>query len=85
MFEMWRPSVWSSIPECTQWVGRENEHIEFFKENTGSQCTISKVRGRPIPSLPGQALGYKIGQLRIQETSLEGRKKWEKIFRYVHS
>ncbi len=61
------PSGWWSTPASTPWAGRRQQAIDYFKANSAkAEHDIEVEIDRYIVS-PGQALAYKIGELKIKE------------------
>ena len=74
--------AWWSTPACTQFKWTRDQAIYFFKQNTGkSEQDIDNEVDRYI-SWPGQALAYKLGQLRIQALRAEAEKALGDALRY---
>ena len=60
-------SASSSTPACTRWAGRREQAIDFFVENAGKAEHDIVVEIDRYIVWPGQALAYKIGELKIKE------------------
>ena len=56
--------AWWSIPACTPWAGRASRAREYFVAHVPSQSLAEIDR---YIAMPAQALGYKLGQLKILE------------------
>ena len=68
------PAGWSSTPACTRWGGPREQAINYLKENSGlSESFIEAEIDRYIV-WPGQALAYKIGELKIKELRARAEK-----------
>ena len=49
------------------WAGRREQAIDYMKENTGLSESFVVAEVDRYIVWPGQALGYKIGELKIKE------------------
>jgi len=74
-YEMWRAVrlVVDTAMHSMGWT--RQQAIDFFRENTGKTDQDITVEVDRYIVWPGQALAYKIGQLRIRELRTEAEKK----------
>src|SRR5204862_1689990 len=74
-YEMWRAVrlVVDTGMHCMGWT--RQQAIDFFRENTGKTDQDITVEVDRYIVWPGQALAYKIGQMKIRELRSEAQKK----------
>ncbi len=74
-FEMWRAIrlVVDTGMHSMGWTRQQS--VDFFRENTGKSDQDITVEVDRYIVWPGQALAYKIGQLKIRELRTEAEKK----------
>ena len=61
------PTAWSSIPACMPWDGPGSRRSAGWSPNCPITRTNAVAEVERYMAMPGQALAYKVGQLKITE------------------
>ena len=72
--------AWWSIPVCTRWAGRASKRSNFSRTTPAKTDQDITVEVDRYIVWPGQALAYKLGQLKIRELRTEAEKKQGSAF-----
>ncbi len=62
-------SAWWSTPACTARAGRREQVIKYMLDNSAESETQATAEAERYIAMPGQALAYKIGELKIQRAA----------------
>jgi uncharacterized protein (DUF885 family) len=60
------PAVWSPTPACTPWAGPSKRRVQCFTENSALSPHNIETELQRYIGWPGQALAYKIGEIRLR-------------------